>query len=107
MLAVKMKYEIHQCDELPKDGIQLYRNKSGKGGAGKKWILSIMREATEKDLEENHFLELVGDTIWETQVAVKCCPYCGEKLPDFDEPEQTEFTWFEHYDHAEWSVKIR
>lgn len=102
-----MEYEIHQCDNMPKGGIELYRNNRGEGHAGRYWILSIMREATEKDLEESHNLEMVGDPIWETKVSVKCCPFCGLKLSNMEEKEDAESVWFEHYDMSGWKMKIR
>lgn len=42
--------------------------------------LHISRIATEQDLEENHHLEEVGETIESVVISVSFCPYCGEKL---------------------------
>ena len=43
-------------------------------------ILNINRTATEQDLEDNHHLEEVGQTIYQVAVNIKFCPYCGCKL---------------------------
>ena len=101
-----MRYEIHEGAYILKNGLQVYRSTTGEGRAGKRWIFSIMREATEEDLEENHYLNSVGEIIWETMVEVKHCPYCGMKLPATDEAEASDLPWFEHYDSSGWNTKI-
>lgn len=45
-----------KCEQLP-DGVYLdYGDNSGPA-----WVLVIQKEATEADLEENHYLEMEGD----------------------------------------------
>ena len=44
------------------------------------WNMVIERTAEEADLEENHYLEQIGDTIWQTVTEIYCCPFCGESL---------------------------
>jgi hypothetical protein len=46
----------------------------------KVWYLSLIREATEDDLEENHYLEEVGEAIWTVTAEILFCPYCGKNL---------------------------
>lgn len=48
-----MKYEVHQCDSMPKLGVCVQDH--GKDAAIPDWVLSIFREAKEEDLEENTF----------------------------------------------------
>ena len=66
------------------------------------WQLVITREATELDIENNHILEQVGDTIWNTFVEINNCPYCGENLRN-TALETIEFT---HFDFSSWSAVI-
>jgi hypothetical protein len=40
----------------------------------------VTHEADEEVLESNHKLECIGDIVWQTQVEIQCCPYCGERL---------------------------
>jgi len=40
----------------------------------------LIREATEEDLEENHLLEKVGDSIWSVYHEISYCPHCGLHL---------------------------
>ena len=62
-------YKYHQCDHIPKDGIIIvYSNQFGPERDEPVWHLVIQREATEADLDENHYLEVVGETIWSTQL---------------------------------------
>ena len=51
------------------------------------WILSMVREATEEDLEKSSFFEQVGDHVWQLETEISYCPYCGEKL---NEPKKIE-----------------
>ena len=44
------------------------------------WLLNINRVATEQDLEENHHMEEVGQTVQHVAINVLFCPYCGKKL---------------------------
>lgn len=63
------------------------------------WILNINKVATEQDLEDNHYLEEVGQTIYQVAVAIKFCPYCGLKL---DESTDSIIPSFELYDFSKW-----
>lgn len=42
--------------------------------------LNINHVATEQDLDENSYLEEVGQTIYSVVLNVRYCPYCGVKL---------------------------
>lgn len=70
--------EEHKCDHLPA-GAYLYKDKLSSCGE-KVWYLSLIREATEDDLEENHYLEEVGEAIWTVTAEILLCPYCGKNL---------------------------
>jgi len=41
------------------------------------WVLMVTRLADEADVEENHYLDSVGDIIWQTVVSINNCPFCG------------------------------
>lgn len=66
----------HSCSGLLK-GVAIYEQAPGHGGG---WILELCREAEDKDLEENHLLEQVGDLMDIARVEIVYCPYCGAKL---------------------------
>jgi len=66
------------------------------------WQITYLREATEKDLENNHYFELVGDTIWSLVAEIQNCPYCGEKLAE-NQKNNGEFVLF---DSTGWSITI-
>ena len=64
---------IHKCSScsfaeiwFEEDGFDVY--------------LNLNRIATEEDLENDHYLEYVGQTIETVKIQVAFCPYCGEKL---------------------------
>jgi len=44
------------------------------------WQLTLMKIATDDDLENNHHLENVGDIIEQITIPVNFCPYCGKEL---------------------------
>ena len=46
----------------------------------KSCIFNINRTATEQDLQNNHYFEEVGQTIYQVALNIKFCPYCGCKL---------------------------
>lgn len=56
--------------------------------------LQLNQVATERDLEENHYLEEIGQIISTLIVNVKFCPYCGENLTQNNNPAEP---WFEHH----------
>jgi hypothetical protein len=70
--------EEHKCDHLP-SGAYLYKDQLSSCGKNV-WYFSLIREATEEDLEESHYLEEVGEAIWTVSAEVLFCPYCGKDL---------------------------
>ncbi len=62
-------------------------------------ILNINQTATEEDLEENHYLEEVGQTIFQVAINIKFCPYCGE---DLKHPRNEIIPGFKLYDFSKW-----
>lgn len=65
--------------------------------------LFVERLATANDLQENHYLEEVGDTLWATAVEIRCCPYCGVELTDARSAMSSDdFGYFIHLDSSGW-----
>jgi NADH pyrophosphatase NudC (nudix superfamily) len=62
-------------------------------------ILNINQIATEDDLEKNHHLEEVGQTIFQVAINIKFCPYCGE---DLKHPKNEIVPEFKLYDFSKW-----
>ncbi|WP_252179488.1 hypothetical protein [Endozoicomonas sp. 4G] len=73
-------YKIHECDFLPKDGVSIVFSDSIINSDEAVWNLIIEREAIDEDLEDNHNLENVGDTIWQTVLEIYNCPFCSQTL---------------------------
>lgn len=63
----------HQCGSLALAEAWIEKEEHG-------WVLNINKVATDQDLEENCYLEEVGQTIYQVAVNVKFCPYCGSQL---------------------------
>ena len=62
-------------------------------------LLHLNQTASRDDLEENHHLEQIGDTIATVILNVKFCPYCGEKLTGSD---GAGVPWFHYHDFSSW-----
>lgn len=82
------------------------------------WNLIAIREATEDDLEQNHHLEEVGESIWTFSAQIRFCPYCGMQLnmpvsaasADSDvqaEVEPDGFGTFSLFDQEAWYGRLR
>jgi len=84
---------IHECAAM-KVGEAWISNESGK------YELNINRVATDNDLEENHHLEAVGETIETVVVNVIFCPYCGERM---QKSEDQFVPSFRYHDFSKWS----
>jgi hypothetical protein len=93
-------YKLHQCDFLPKQGVQVISAKGYIPGRDKTWCLYIFREATESDLENNHYLEEEGDLIWTTAIEISHCPYCGRSLFENMKERDVDFGKFTHTDFS-------
>jgi len=65
------------------------------------WVLVVSRSATEEDLEENHYLEEVGEEIWSTVVEISHCPYCGKSLGAIRSREAE----IAHFDFNNWNAR--
>ena len=107
---------IHQCAEMPKAGIMVAIQNDGTVDGPGQWNLIAIREATEVDLQENHYLEEVGDSIWTFSAEIRFCPYCGLKLSvsaasaDSDMPAEEEsesFGTFSLFDQEAWHGRMR
>ena len=92
--------QIHQCANLPAS-VRIEKG-SGYFGEAESWVLVIARLATEKDLEENHYLEEVDEEIWCTLVEISHCPYCGIHLDEIPGGEAE----IAHFDYSRWSSRI-
>lgn len=68
----------HKCIKLP-EGAYVYKAQVGSNSE-LTWFLHLIREATEQDLEENHYLQEVGEDIWRVSAEISFCPYCGDHL---------------------------
>jgi len=98
-------WEIHDCGELPKDGIQILYSIDNIFRRDNAWRLIIRREATAEDLMENHHLEEEGETIWETSLEITHCPYCGKYLYENRDVNFKEIGNLVHYDLSGWKLK--
>ena len=93
-----MMINEHKCNSLPKSGVYLHFDVEVPA-----WTLNIQKEATEADLEENHHLENIGDTLWLTSLNILYCPYCGEQLPGLESIDKTGYGYFQHNDFSRWN----
>lgn len=83
---------VHKCKNM--DSAEAWiENDEGE------WLLNINRVATEQDLEENHYLEEIGQTIQHVAINVLFCPYCGQKL---NEAQGDLVPSFRHNDFSKW-----
>lgn len=99
------EYE-HRCASIPGDNIHVYRSDDFLQSEIWEWCLVVQRSADESDLEENHYLEEVGDIIWQTVVGISHCPFCGVPLKKgnyHSDPREAEFR---HIDSSGWSSRV-
>jgi hypothetical protein len=98
-VAETMEEKSHHCKTLP-ESVCIEKD-DGYFGNGENWVLVVTRSATEEDLEENHYLEEVGETIWCTVAEISHCPYCGKFLGEVrgGDPETA------HFDFSSWESK--
>ena len=89
---------------MPRQGVEIRRDGELSDADPPDWVLSIYREATESDLAENHYLEEVGQTIWNTLIGIRHCPYCGRRLPGDSDPGPFHAR---HFDYAGWNMQVR
>jgi len=98
--------KLHECPNLPKAGVQVIYD-AQLHQSQKTWRLNIYREAIEEDLEENHYLETVGELIWSTSVEVAFCPYCGKDLYEGINLPVKALGQFVHYNYSGWNAKAQ
>ncbi len=100
---------------MPETGvhIQYGHNISGRPLC---WSLYLVREATKEDLEENHHLEEIGESIWSVRHEISYCPHCGARLMlianiDLNKLHDQESTKrhgsFSLFDQQQWHGKLR
>jgi hypothetical protein len=91
----------HKCKSLPQEYVYITTSDPTQSV----WTLIIQKEATEDDLEKNPYLENVGDIIWQTQLEITHCPYCGEQLFTESAPSEN-LGKFQHTDFSGWSANV-
>ena len=94
---------IHQCDALLTKGVSISHTVYFRETPT--WCIEIYREATEEDLENNHYLEEVGESLWQTVVEIRFCPYCGASLYDPDAEPENNTIEFMHLDQTGWKTQ--
>lgn len=72
----------HMCELMPARGIDVARARHFEMDSPWEWCLIVTRLATMEDVEENHYLDQEGDIIWQTQVGISHCPFCGMALEE-------------------------
>lgn len=95
-------YKLHECEQLPDNGIQIFFSRKKTECFQNSWNLIIRKNATEEDLEENHHLEEIGETIWQTIIEITHCPYCGVELPIEQSDKTKSEGKFVHHDFSSW-----
>lgn len=100
---MKEDFKIHQCPALPAKGVEVLFSRNGFDGFDSVWLLIIKRESTLEDLEDNHYLEEEGETLWETILEISHCPFCGQELYENGESSEDKFV---HRDSSGWSMKV-
>ena len=100
-------WKLHECEQLPREGVQILFSMDNRKRKSKVWHLIIRRKATEEDLMNNHILDHEGQIIWETHLEITHCPYCGHKLFELTESNLKEFGQFYHSDFSEWRAKYQ
>jgi len=102
-----MTAKVHECCQIPGDNVSVVSADQYLNEGRWQWCLVVRREATESDLNDNQYLESVGDTIWHTSVGISHCPFCGECLPGVQVRSQGAEAEFLHVDFSAWSSTTR
>jgi hypothetical protein len=93
-------FEIHEC-KYQGNGVRVERCSEYFQGKDT-WRLVISRSATEHDLENNRYLEEIGQELWCTLVEINHCPFCGTSLRE----EKIVDVEFVHCDSRGWRADI-
>jgi hypothetical protein len=84
--------KVHECETMRSAEAWIEETEG-------EWSLNINHVASEEDLEENHYLEEVGQTIETVSINVRFCPYCGRGLLCNEDRMVPSFT---HHDLSKW-----
>lgn len=84
--------KTHQCKSMEHGEVWISEDND-------EWHLNINRVATEQDLDENHHLEEVGQTVDNVVLNILYCPYCGEHL---DASKDELIPMFTFHDYSKW-----
>jgi hypothetical protein len=103
--TMKEDWKLHECGNLPSNGVQILYAMDNVERKAMTWRLIIRREATEEDLEENHYLEVEGETLWETSLEIIHCPFCGKNLLRKKDKIYEDHGKFSHDDFSGWAGK--
>ena len=98
-------WKLHECEKLPSNGVQILYSMDIVERKAMTWRLIIRREATEDDLDENHYLEEEGETLWETSLEIIFCPFCGKYLLENKDKFYPDHGRFSHNDFSGWAGK--
>lgn len=83
--------QTHQCAATQRDTCSIYLHEDSS------WWLHLSQNATQHDLENNHFLEMEGEIMTLVMLPVKHCPYCGKQLQPGDVEPQFSHQDFTSY----------
>ncbi len=101
-ISVNDIHQTHKCKHIPKKGVHIECNFDEPPSCK----LYIQREAEESDLEENGYLEIIGEIIWSTEIEIVYCPYCSARLIDSKLIEKDGYGNFRHIDSSGWSSNV-
>ena len=98
----------HACEYLPADGVAILPATEDFEVEEWPWLMLIERCATWEDLEENQYLEEVGETTWRTTVGITHCPFCGQVLcSEVERSTDVRKAEFYHFDASGWIGRYR
>jgi hypothetical protein len=81
----------HECSATQVEACSIYLGECGN------WWLHLSKNATQEDLENNHFLEMEGEIMTLVMITVKYCPYCGTQLQHNNAEPQFSYQDFTSY----------
>ena len=95
-------WRIHDCGRLPKGVWVVHEPQNPTKGLG--WWMVMTKEATLEDTETGTMINEIGESVWENQVEVVFCPFCGERLLEGEAP--AGYGRFRHSDHRKWNSEF-
>ena len=102
---MEKSHEVHACEHIPKNGVAVIYDHELLDRKCGSWKLHVQREATEEDLETNHYLDCEGDIMWSLYVEITHCPYCGKPLEKFENERVDDMGRFVLVDFTGWRSK--